>query len=318
MAAALDTWWDRLARPDPFMVVEAGAGPGTLARDVLAARPRCGPALRYVLVERSLALRRRQRDRLILEPARLALGPMTPDGPDDGPVPAGGGGPVVVSLPQLPAGPLSGVVLANELLDDLPFRLLERAGGRWWEVRVGTGGSPDVLAEVVVPAPPELAAEGERLAPGTADGGRIPVQHGAVTWLRQARALLRVGAVVVVDYADTTPSMARRDWRQWVRTYRGHGPGGGPLEDPGGQDVTCEVAVDQLARVGRPASDRSQADYLRAHGLDLLVEEARSAWQAGAARGDLQALRARSRVTEGEALTDPTGLGAFRVLEWDV
>ena len=28
-------------------------------------------------------------------------------------------------------------------------------------------------------------------------------------------------------------------------------------------------------------------------------------------------MRARSRVTEAEALLDPAGLGAFRVLEWD-
>ena len=33
-------------------------------------------------------------------------------------------------------------------------------------------------------------------------------------------------------------------------------------------DVTCEVAVDQLARVRPPTSDRSQAEWLAAHGLD--------------------------------------------------
>mgnify|MGYP006156047857 CR=1 FL=1 len=33
-------------------------------------------------------------------------------------------------------------------------------------------------------------------------------------------------------------------------------------------------------------------------------------------RADLQALVARSRVHEAQALTDETGLGAFRVLEW--
>jgi hypothetical protein len=32
--------------------------------------------------------------------------------------------------------------------------------------------------------------------------------------------------------------------------------------------------------------------------------------------GDLAALRARSRVREAEALLDPDGLGAFRVVEW--
>jgi SAM-dependent MidA family methyltransferase len=52
-AGALDRWWDQMGRPDPFVVVEAAAGGGTLARDILAAGPACSPALRYVLVERS-------------------------------------------------------------------------------------------------------------------------------------------------------------------------------------------------------------------------------------------------------------------------
>src|SRR6188508_690824 len=50
VARALDRWWAELDHPDPFVVVEAGAGRGVLARDVLAAGPECAPALRYVLV----------------------------------------------------------------------------------------------------------------------------------------------------------------------------------------------------------------------------------------------------------------------------
>ena len=53
VARALDAWWDELGSPDPFVVVDAGAGVGTLARAVLAAGPACAAALRYVLVERS-------------------------------------------------------------------------------------------------------------------------------------------------------------------------------------------------------------------------------------------------------------------------
>ena len=37
-------------------------------------------------------------------------------------------------------------------------------------------------------------------------------------------------------------------------------------------------------------------------------------WQAGAARGDLEAIAGRSRGVEAAALTDPGGLGAHRVL----
>jgi hypothetical protein len=57
---------------------------------------------------------------------------------------------------------------------------------------------------------------------------------------------------------------------------------------------------------------------LRGHGLDELLDDARRAWHERAHVGDLEALKQRSRVSEGAALTDVSGLGAFRVLEWEV
>jgi SAM-dependent MidA family methyltransferase len=53
VARALDVWWDEAGRPDPFVVVEVGAGPGTLARCIRFAAPECSSSLLYVLVERS-------------------------------------------------------------------------------------------------------------------------------------------------------------------------------------------------------------------------------------------------------------------------
>jgi SAM-dependent MidA family methyltransferase len=311
IARALDTWWDELARCDPFVVIEAGAGAGTLARAVLDARPACTRALRYVLVERSPALRARQGERLPLEPARLALGPAGPDDPDLGRQRVAGAGPVVTALAEVPAGAFTGVVLANELLDNLAFRLLERTNAGWAEVRVGAE-----LDEVLVDAEPEVAAEARRFAPDAEPGARIPLQHRAQSWLRQALNTVRPGRVVAFEYGDTTASLARRPWTDWVRTYRAHGRGAHPLAHLGEQDVTCELAIDQLAAVRPPVEDRSQAEFLRAHGLDELVSEARAAWQERAHIGDLEALRHRSRLTDAQALTDPSGLGAFRVLEW--
>lgn len=313
LARALDTWWEEQGFPDPWVVVEAGAGTGALAAGILGASPECGPALRYVMVERSEALRGRQAERLALEPPGLS-----------GLRAGAGGGPLVTSIPDLP-GPGStpvGLILANELLDNLPFRLLERAEGPspedWLEVRVGLG-SREELVEVAVPAPPELAAFAARFAPDALWGARVPAQIEARAWVRRALAGMERGRLVVIDYADTTPALAARPWTEWLRTYRRHGRGGAPLEDPGRQDITCEVALDQLTQgAGRPALDRGQADFLRAHGIEELARCARERWEAGAAVGDLQALAARSRLGEAAALCDPTGLGAFRALEWVV
>ena len=58
----------------------------------------------------------------------------------------------------------------------------------------------------------------------------------------------------------------------------------------------------------------TQAEWLRGLGLDDLVADARREWDAHAHVGDLEAVRHRSRVSEGAALADPAGLGAHRVL----
>jgi len=310
LARALDDWWDELGRADPFTFVEVGAGDGSLARDILAAQPRCSAALRYLLVEQSPVLRAGQEARLRLEPARFALGPIEESEDGEGRHTVPGSGPIAASLADLPAEPAVGVVFANELLDNLPVRLLERGVDGWLEVRVG-----EDLSDVLVPAPDDVAAAADRLAPKAAVAARIPIQGRGAAWVRAAIAVLERGRLVIVDYADTTASMAERDWRTWLRTYRGHGAGGHPLERPGEQDITCEVAADQLPA---PLSDRSQAEFLAAHGIDELVDGAREAWRAGAGAGGLDAMKARSRVTEAQALTDGGGLGAFRVLEWEV
>lgn len=316
MARALDAWWEELGRPDPMVVLEAGAGEGTLAAGIRRAAPACSSALRYVLVERSPTLRARQGDHLALEPPSAVLATAGDPDEEGEAHPLAGTGPVFTSLAELPGPSVVGVVLANELLDDLPFLLLERGDGDWAEVRVGEAGGD--LVEVLVPAAPQLAAEAGRLAPDAPEGGRIPLQHAARAWLQDALACLERGRVVVIDYADETASLATRPWQDWVRTYRRHGRGEHPLAVPGAQDVTCEVAVDQLSVVRAASSDRSQADFLRSHGLDGMLERARATWTEMAHRGDLPALQARSLVGEAAALTDLTGLGAFRVLEWEV
>ena len=313
LARALDAWWRELGEPDPFMVVDAGAGPGTLARSALAAAPVCAPALRYVLVERSPAQRRLHAERLVLEDAAFAFAPHDAD--PEAPPTLTGRGPICVSLPELPrvAGPA--VVVANELLESLSFALLERAGAGWLEVRVGTdvGGA---LREVLVPAPADAAAMADRLAPAAAPGARIPIQEVAQRWLRDALSLVAGGRVVAFDYGCDTAALASRPWTEWVRTYRWHERGGHPMHAVGELGIACEIAVDQLALVRPPDRSATQAAWLELHGIGELVDEARVVWAKRAHVGDLDALRARSRVVEAEALLDPAGLGGCRVLEW--
>jgi SAM-dependent MidA family methyltransferase len=318
VARALDAAWDRLGRPDPFLVVEAGAGRGRLAADVLRSDPACAPALRYVLVERSAQLREEQRSRLPVEPPDEALGPFV-TGDDEVPAPEPGRGPIVTALDELPAVAISGVVLANELLDNLPVHVVERTASGWAEVRVDCH---DVgFTETVVPAAPALAAEADLVAEGAVvvPGNRIPVPRAARAWLEAVSARLRAGEVVLFDYVDTTSSLAARGHSAWLRTYRGHERGDDPLRDPGTQDITCDLPLEYLrhvtARLGLSVVEyRTQREWLAGHGIADLVADGDRIWREGAARGDLAALAGRSRGVEAAALTDPAGLGAHRVL----
>ena len=318
VARALDGWWRDLDGPDPFLVVEAGAGRGRLARDVLAAEPECERALRYVLVERSAALREAQRELLRVEPFEDALGPVVRTD-DDAPLPVTGMGPIVTALDELPAVALDGVVIANELLDNLPFRIVERTADGWNEVLVAL--DDDQLIETVVPALDELAAEADAVAADAVvpAGARLPVPTRIADWLRSCAIALRHGMLVVIDYVATTRELLERGPDGWLRTYREHGRGDPPLVAPGDQDITVDVPAEYLVHAASRAGFQlaaavTQAEWLSSLGIESLVDQARAAWEARAAIGDLEAVRQRSRVTEAAALVDPTGLGAHRVL----
>jgi SAM-dependent MidA family methyltransferase len=316
VARALDGWWRDAREPDPFCVIEAGAGRGRLAVDVLAAAPACARALRYVLVERSSELRDAQRDLVQVEPVEDALGPVVRDD-DDAPIAVTGMGPIVTALAELPAASLDGVVFANELLDNLPFRVVERHDGRWSEVRIGV--EDDVLFETSVPATVELTAEADLVLADAPAGARLPVPVTLSQWLRACAGALRTGRLVVVDYLASGAELAARGQAGWLRTYRDHERGGPPLEVPGEQDLTVDVPREYLVQAAARAGFRlerelGQAEWLRELGIDDLVDAARRAWDARAHVGDLEAVRHRSRVSEGAALVDTAGLGAHRVV----
>ena len=279
LARWIEAEYRRVGEPSDFTIVECGAGPGTLARSVLAAAPQWRD--RYIAIEVSDAQRGRH-----------------PDG--------------VRSLPNMTdikrVGPINGVVIANELLDNLPFRLAVFDGG-WREVVVSVGRDSE-LAETTAHAGDEWSW----LPIAAPHGARLPVQDQAAAWVATAQGLLRQGSVKVFDYCTpATAELAGRPWREWLRTYRAHTRGEHYLRLAGEQDITAQVCIDQLPT---PSRIETQTSFLRRFGIDELVEEGRREWAAAAARPDLAALAMRSRVSEAEALMDSHGLGAFNAVTW--
>jgi SAM-dependent MidA family methyltransferase len=122
--------WERLGRPAEFMLVEAGAGVGRFAEQVLdfceAKLPAFYEALRYVAMERSAS---RREQATIHTQRHSAAGHFT-------------------TSAEIPAHIAAGCIFSNELVDALPVHRVVMDGGAMKEIFVGfhDGRFADVLA----------------------------------------------------------------------------------------------------------------------------------------------------------------------------
>lgn len=279
VANALDHWWEEAGSPEPWTVYDVGCGPNTLLKAVRRARPLDQRRWRLVGIDRA-------------DPVPDEVGGGRTAGSDRTDESRG-----VERAGILPDDLSDSVVLANELLDNLPFRIIEHSvDGRWFEVHV------DGRTEHLLPTDARLD-----IPPGS----RAPLIAEASAWCREVLAR-NPDRLLLFDYGTaTTNQLAERG--DWLRTYRRHQRGDDPLLDPGRLDITTDIAVDQLPP---DAVVTAQAEFLRRWGIDELVREGKEHWRAHADRPDLTAIAMRSRISEAEALTDPAGLGSWLVVEY--
>ncbi|MEZ5382210.1 MAG: SAM-dependent methyltransferase [Microthrixaceae bacterium] len=311
LARRLDASWDAADRPERWQLVDVGAGPGTLARAVISAQPRCLGALEVVLVERSAAQRVGHHG--VIEWAAER-------------------GVRVASRPDLPSG-VRGLIVAHELLDNLPVRVVQRhldvVVELWAEadesadppathaVRPGAGARNEVAVSLSwrpVPAADAVELAAAPWWPAVPVGRPVPWARAAAAWVAHALAALEDGSLLVVDYgAPGTAALADREG--WLRTYADGAVGTDPTQSLGSRDITADVPFDQLGSFARLSS---QADALAAWGIDELVAAAR-ARLADRPPGtmDLQWARDTSVLNEAPSLVDPAGLGGFLMAEWD-
>ena len=208
----------------------------------------------------------------------------------------------------MPDVPITGVILANELLDNLPFRLFV-FDGSWMEAFVSqTSGGQFVE---VLRAPDEVPSCLPKTAPL---GSRAPIQDAAASWVRDCLSKIGHGRLLLFDYCSpSTAEISLTSWREWLRTYRDQGRGTHYLSDPGSQDITTQVMIDQLP-AGSTLS--TQANFLKQWGIDELVIEGTNYWESMKNAPDVAAMKMRSRSTEVNALTDSSGLGGFDTNVW--
>ncbi len=287
-----------LAALDSGQILEAGAGSGRMAAELLAELERLHTLPeRYLILEVSAHLRQVQAETLGRRVPHLL--------------------PRVQWLDRLPPAGFRGVVLANEVLDAMPVHRVglgarSREDLEWY---VGDEDGRFAWRAGPVSAPPVTAAIArirEDAGPALGPGYVTEVGLAASAWVRSLGTMLAGGALLVIDYG-----FPRREFYHPQRSggtlmchYR-HRAHDDPLILTGLQDITAHVDFTSLAEAAaesglRVAGYTSQADFLLALDLLAMLESARrDAGEAG--RLDL--------ANQVKRLTLPSEMGeVFKVL----
>ncbi len=283
--------WEALERPDRWRIIECGAHDGTLAADILSELGRLSPnalrGLEYAIPEPLPRLRAAQRLTLAAWSENFCS---------------------ITNVAELPAQPLPGIAFGNELLDALPFHLVERAADSWHECLVANSAdgftwqsTPDLQSPALREA---LANIGDHFPLGY----RAEVRTNFRDFLEPLTRSLSRGLLLWPDYGFARPELYHPDrTRGTLRTFSKHRAADNPLATAGEIDITAHVdftavAEAALALGAVPTDFRNQGAWLTEIGREWLL--------AQEGKPDMAALR------QFQTLTHPAHLGgSFHVLE---
>jgi SAM-dependent MidA family methyltransferase len=272
-----------ILQSEQFDLVEAGAGSGRLARDILDAAQRDDPefysAVRLSLVESSASARAAHAD---------TLGPHAPLLDHSG-----------AALPQT----ITGVVFANELLDALPTHVAVMTDNGLREVFVDVGPDHGESASQFVERLDELSTPriAQYLARAGAEmrvGWRAEVTLAAEDWIRQASVSLQQGFLVLVDYGHEEQELFSASHATGTLTsFAMHTASNDVLDDPGERDITAHVDLTAVTR----AAEQS--------GLDVIARLDQTYFLLGLGLPQLEHLTLKQRLAM-KTLLLPGGLGS--------
>lgn len=301
LAVQFAEMWHHLNRPDPFDVVEMGAGQGLIAADTLAYlethHADCFAALCYRIVEQSPALRASQQQRLSRWRHKLRW----------------------QDLEQLPAR-LVGCFFSNELVDALPVHQVVRTADGLGEIYVTVRG--EGLAEVVGPLSTPALREYFHLvkvdlfAPEYSQDYRTEVNLAALDWLKAVADHLERGYVLTVDYGYPASRYYSRVRSQGtLQCYYRHAHHDNPYSHIGHQDITAHVDFTALEYQGERCGLEKigvtqQGLFLMALGIGDRLNQLAEIQQRDAQTLNY-AIRRRQALHE---LMNPMGMGNFMVL----
>lgn len=284
--------WRKSETPERWRIIECGAHDGTLAADILGAIARLNPqafvGLEYVIPEPLPLLQEAQRTTL----ARFQ-----------------GNTRFVTTVDELFSSPLPGIAFGNELLDALPFHVVEMHPDGWRECRVTTDPDGEFVWETSHPIVDPLLLEAlSPLGIRFPNGYRTEVRTNLRNFLEPLTRCLSSGLLLWPDYGFARPEYYDPDRKSGtLRTFSGHRAAENPLTTPGEIDITAHVdftaVADAAIALGcHPATLRNQGAWLTEIGRDWLLSLE--------GNPDTAALR------QFQTLTHPAHLGGcFHVLE---
>ena len=236
-----------LGSPDPFYLIEAGPGNGTLMADLLTIFRKADPSffqrLSPILCELPGVLESRQRERLrefdLVHPPRWIALPGTKDNSS-------------LALPEGWPAPGEGLVMGNEFLDALPVHRLRVIEGRWRECYIGLGKdgkSEEIWGELSEDSLASILSEhfGEDLS--SREGQETEICLDLANVLVALDRCLSSGFMLWIDYGDIGAEIrSERRRGGTLRAYRGHQVSDRLLESPGQVDLTAFVDFSRVAK----------------------------------------------------------------------
>ncbi len=272
LARQFDEMWRTLGSPESIQLLELGPGRGLFAQDVLDWSARKFPdffrALRYVLVERSPALRRRIETTLdrhlksgkaelvdeMVECGTGERGAFSNDAPREG---TNGKGTTLV-VPN--SGSLGGaltpeapvILFANEFFDALPVEILSQQGSL--RIDASRGRFVETWAAV---SSEELEFL-DRYSIHPEAGERVEVALAAQQHAEEIFARFDCGFFLAIDYGYTRGEQLAGRHRGTLKAIRQHSVSKDPYEAPGEQDITSDVNFTALAAAAKKQGMQTQ------------------------------------------------------------
>jgi SAM-dependent MidA family methyltransferase len=286
--------WEQLGHPADFTLVEAGAGVGRLAAQILdfskSKLPAFYKALRYVAVERSAARREQTATRLKqhTEAGHFAVSLEIP--------------------PHIPAG----CVFSNELIDALPVHRVVLQGGAPKELFVGftDGRFVDHLAELSTCAITEYFAT---LGIIFHEGQQAEAGLEACDWIAEIGRRLERGYVLTIDYGHPASDLFdEHHMRGTLLAYHDHRATENYYASPGEQDLTAHVNFTALETWGKRSG--LETSGLTSQTAFLMALGQRNEFADLFDKGQTEVDRVRARL-QLKTLIHPEGMGErFQVL----